>query len=171
MDKFDLETRVTVLDAVDFRQSSSTTLATKPPAPRLRPQRNPDLISASYKQSGQSVEEPPPTGAAAAAAATTTGDAGGVETVLDNDSDLLCLSPSRLIVAFGVLLVVLLLALVAACMLWLRARSALRRPSPFQVRERAVRQAAAATAVVPAGHRPVFAVRSPHPTPYIRVVQ
>ena len=116
------------------------------------------------------MEEPPPTGAAAAAA-TTAGDAGGGDTVLDNNSDLLCLSPSRLIVAFGVLLVVLLLALVAACMLWLRARSALRRPSPFQVRERAVRQAAAATAVVPAGHRPVFAVRSPHPTPYIRVVQ
>ena len=34
-------------------------------------------------------------------------------TDVEGSSDLLCLSPSRLIVAFGVLLVVLLLALVA----------------------------------------------------------
>ena len=65
-------------------------------------------ISFSYQQSGQSVS---------------LSGSGSQEDLIEVDvatnpdfegsSDLLCLSPSRLIVAFGVLLVVLLLALVA----------------------------------------------------------
>ena len=64
-------------------------------------------LSFSYQQSGQSVS---------------LSGSGSQEDLIEVDvanadveggSDLLCLSPSRLIVAFGVLLVVLLLALVA----------------------------------------------------------
>ena len=47
----------------------------------------------------------------------------------DDDESLLCLSPSRVILAFGILLFILLLALVFACMLWMRARSRLQRPA------------------------------------------
>lgn len=43
------------------------------------------------------------------------------------DNGLLCLTPSKLIVAFSVILLVLLLALIFSCMLWLRARSGLAR--------------------------------------------
>merc|ERR1719510_1615923 len=49
----------------------------------------------------------------------------------DKESDLLCLSPSRLALAFGILLVILLLALLASCTLWMRARAHLKRPKPM----------------------------------------
>ena len=49
----------------------------------------------------------------------------------DKESDLLCLSPSRLALAFGILLVILLLALLASCTLWMRARAHLKRPKPI----------------------------------------
>ncbi len=47
------------------------------------------------------------------------------------EEDQLCLSPSRLVLGFGILLVILLLALVASCMMWMRARSYSRRPKPI----------------------------------------
>ena len=94
-------------------------------------------------------------------------------------SDLLCLSPARLIMAFGILLVILLLALTASCVLWLRARSALRRPKPTgAILTRAQRHPhhgqhhhhhPGATRIVPAV-RPVF-VATRTPMPYIRSVQ
>lgn len=49
---------------------------------------------------------------------------------LEETEKMLCLSPSRLILAFGVILFILLLALVFACMLWMRARAQSRRPKP-----------------------------------------
>ena len=44
-----------------------------------------------------------------------------------DESDLLCLSASKLILAFGILLFVLLVALAFSCILWLRARNGLAR--------------------------------------------
>lgn len=90
---------------------------------------------------------------------------------VEDTSDLLCLSPSRLIIAFGILLVILILALTASCALWLKARSALRRPKPAAILTRAQRHYAhphPGTRIVPA--RPVF-VASRTPVPYIRTVQ
>ena len=49
------------------------------------------------------------------------------------EEDQLCLSPSRLVLGFGILLVILLLALVASCMMWMRARSYSRRPKPTAI--------------------------------------
>ena len=46
------------------------------------------------------------------------------QVLLEETENLLCLSPSRLILAFGVILFILLLALIFACMLWWRARHA-----------------------------------------------
>ena len=90
---------------------------------------------------------------------------------VDDTSDLLCLSPSRLIIAFGILLVILLLALTASCVLWLKARSALRRPKPAAILTRAQRHhphPPPGTRIVPA--RPVF-VATRTPVPYIRTIQ
>ena len=89
---------------------------------------------------------------------------------VEDTSDLLCLSPSRLIIAFGILLVILLLALTASCVLWLKARSALRRPKPAAILTRAQRHhhPHPGTRIVPA--RPVF-VATRTPVPYIRAVQ
>ena len=88
----------------------------------------------------------------------------------EDTGDLLCLSPSRLIIAFGILLVILLLALTASCVLWLKARSALRRPKPHAILTRAQRHLPPppGTRIVPA--RPVF-VTARTPVPYIRTVQ
>lgn len=47
-----------------------------------------------------------------------------------SQDNLLCMSPSRVILAFGIVLFILLLALVIACMLWMRARSRRHPPSP-----------------------------------------
>ena len=96
-----------------------------------------------------------------------------VNTNVENTSDLLCLSPSRLIIAFGILLVILLLALTASCVLWLKARSALRRPKPAAMLTRAQRHLhphhpPPGTRIVPA--RPVF-VAARTPVPYIRTAQ
>ena len=91
--------------------------------------------------------------------------------VEDTSEDLLCLSPSRLIMAFGILLVILLLALTASCVLWLRARSALRRPKPAAVLTRAAQRYPhphPGARMVPA--RPVF-VATRTPVPYMRTVQ
>ena len=52
-------------------------------------------------------------------------------TITVESEDQLCLSPSRLVLGFGILLVILLLALVASCMMWMRARSYSRRPKPI----------------------------------------
>ena len=94
---------------------------------------------------------------------------------IEDTSDLLCLSPSRLIIAFGILLVILLLALTASCVLWLKARSALRRPKPAAILTRAQRHhphhplhPPPGTRIVPA--RPVF-VAARTPVPYIRATQ
>ena len=92
---------------------------------------------------------------------------------VENTSDLLCLSPSRLIIAFGILLVILLLALTASCILWLKARSALRRPKPAAILTRAQRHIhphhpPPGTRIVPA--RPVF-VAARTPVPYMRTAQ
>lgn len=64
---------------------------------------------------------------AAAAASSAAASKESVE-VVEQSGDLLCLSPSRLALAFGILLVVLLLALLASCTMWMRARSHLKRP-------------------------------------------
>ena len=45
-----------------------------------------------------------------------------------NDS-VLCLSPSRIILAFGILLLILVLALLFSCVLWMKARGRVR-PRP-----------------------------------------
>ena len=43
----------------------------------------------------------------------------------------LCLSPSRIVLAFGVLLLILVLALLLSCVLWMKARRrSLPRPRP-----------------------------------------
>ena len=91
----------------------------------------------------------------------------------EDTGDLLCLSPSRLIIAFGILLVILLLALTASCVLWLKARSSLRRPKPPALLTRAHRHHTLphpppGTRIVPA--RPVF-VTARTPVPYMRSVQ
>ena len=74
---------------------------------------------------------------------------------------------------FGILLVILLLALTASCVLWLKARSALRRPKPAAILTRAQRHLhphhpPPGTRIVPA--RPVF-VAARTPVPYIRTAQ
>ena len=145
IDKFDLETTVAVFD--DYYPQADQERP-EPSFPEVDRQR----ISANYHKSSQTVDQK-------IVKASTTPD--------QEDPDLLCLSPSRLIIAFGILLVVLLLALVTACVLWLRARAALRRPNPYNLRSQRARTLMPAAAAPP---RPVF-VRSPHPTPYIRVVQ
>ena len=87
----------------------------------------------------------------------------------ENDEDLLCLSPSRLALAFGILLVILLLALLASCTLWMRARSHSKRPKPsspfFTTRPPRPPGATLVPASPPRG--PFVVSRAP----YIRVVQ
>ena len=86
----------------------------------------------------------------------------------EKDEDLLCLSPSRLALAFGILLVILLLALLASCTMWMRARSHSKRPKPsafFTTRP----PRPPGTTIVPASPpRGPFVVSR---APYIRVVQ
>ena len=90
----------------------------------------------------------------------------------DKESDLLCLSPSRLALAFGILLVILLLALLASCTLWMRARAHLKRPKPIMT-SRPPRPPAG----VPHGGTLVPARASSGPfliasrPPYLRVIQ
>ena len=86
----------------------------------------------------------------------------------EKDEDLLCLSPSRLALAFGILLVILLVALLASCTMWMRARSHSKRPKPsafFTTRPPRPPGAAIVPANAPRG--PFVVSRAP----YIRVVQ
>ena len=87
----------------------------------------------------------------------------------DKESDLLCLSPSRLALAFGILLVILLLALLASCTLWMRARAHLKRPKPMmptRAPPRAHHQGALVAA--PPNRGPPFLIASR--PPYLRVI-
>merc|ERR1719266_1842070 len=93
----------------------------------------------------------------------------------DKESDLLCLSPSRLALAFGILLVILLLALLASCTLWMRARAHLKRPKPSTLFAPRPPRPPPPGALVPApggqvAPRGPFMVAS-RGAPYIRVVQ
>jgi hypothetical protein len=81
--------------------------------------------------------------------------------------ELLCLSPSRLALAFGILLVILLLALVASCTMWMRARSYMQRPKPSNIMTRPPRPPPGTIVHSPRGP---FLVGGPRP-PYIRVLQ
>ena len=97
------------------------------------------------------------------------------EEVIVAEEDLLCLSPSRLALAFGILLVILLLALLASCVMWMRARSHLKRPKPsstlFAPRPpRPPPPGALVPAPGAAAPRGPFMVAS-RGAPYIRVVQ
>ena len=86
----------------------------------------------------------------------------------EKDEELLCLSPSRLALAFGILLVILLVALLASCTMWMRARSHSKRPKPsafFTTRPPRPPGAAIVPANAPRG--PFVVSRAP----YIRVVQ
>ena len=82
------------------------------------------------------------------------------QVILEETENLLCLSPSRLILAFGVILFILLLALVFACMLWMRARNAGVGPGHSRLRMRPK------SAQVPPGHThlppPAMIARAPH---------
>jgi len=92
------------------------------------------------------------------------------------EEDLLCLSPSRLALAFGILLVILLLALLASCVMWMRARSHLKRPKPSTLFAPRPPRPPPPGALVPApggqvaprGHPFMVTSRG---APYIRVVQ
>ena len=88
------------------------------------------------------------------------------------EENLLCLSPSRLALAFGILLVILLLALLASCVMWMRARSHLKRPKPstlFASRPpRPPLPGALVSATAPPRGPFMIASRG---APYIRVVQ
>merc|ERR1719242_956381 len=90
----------------------------------------------------------------------------------DKESDLLCLSPSRLALAFGILLVILLLALLASCTLWMRARAHLKRPKPIMTNRGPPRPPAGVPAgtLVPAraSSGPFLIASRP---PYLRVIQ
>ncbi len=74
---------------------------------------------------------------------------------------LLCLSPSRLILAFGVILFILLLALVFACMLWMRARAHSRRPKPPNMKAPPPPHP-----MIAAGARPAVVPAPPPPPPH-----
>ena len=87
----------------------------------------------------------------------------------DIEEDLLCLSPSRLALAFGILLVILLLALLGSCTMWMRARSHWKRPNPSTIFAPRPPRPPPGT-IVPAQPRPPFMVAS-RGAPYIRVVQ
>ena len=85
----------------------------------------------------------------------------------DKESDLLCLSPSRLALAFGILLVILLLALLASCTLWMRARAHLKRPKPMMT-TRPPRPPPGALVPAPPTRGPFLIASRP---PYLRVIQ
>lgn len=92
---------------------------------------------------------------------------------VEDVEDLLCLSPSRLALAFGILLVILMLALLASCTMWMRARSHSKRPKPSAMFAPRPPRPPPPGALVPAGPaapRGPFMVAS-RGAPYIRVVQ
>ena len=86
----------------------------------------------------------------------------------DKESDLLCLSPSRLALAFGILLVILLLALLASCTLWMRARAHLKRPKPMMTTRPPRPHHQGALVAAPPNRGPPFLIASR--PPYLRVI-
>lgn len=94
--------------------------------------------------------------------------------VKDDGESLLCLSPSRLALAFGLLLVVLLVALVFSCTLWMRSKSFFRRtkavPPPPPLITRSAGNLAPPPATLRRGPPLMFPNRGRMP-PYIRVLQ
>ncbi len=163
VNKFDLETFADVFDTEDNEIES---VMRSPPPMRSEPQ--PDWKGNSYHKSEYSLD------LKAASAASTASNVKKQESVpaSTNDTvneDMLCLSPARLALAFGILLVILLLALVASCTMWMRARSHLKRPKPTTIIARPAvppRPPPGAAVVPPRGP---FLI-APRP-PYIRVMQ
>ncbi|TRY68867.1 hypothetical protein TCAL_05077 [Tigriopus californicus] len=91
----------------------------------------------------------------------------------DDDESLLCLSPSRLALAFGLLLVVLLVALVFSCILWMRSKSFFRRSKavpPPPLIARSAGNLAPPPGTLRRGPPLLFPNRGRMP-PYIRVLQ